>query len=103
LAVLGTRQGNVGKHKDFIPGPTHLSRDTATRRWESIVKKRLNIDKTMYSIKKYGGNKISSRNKFRCHTRSFWPFRKETTLIYLTNQDEINRQEVLNKSKFFKI
>jgi hypothetical protein len=33
--------------------------------------------------------------------KEFWPFRKETTLIYLTNQDEINRQEVLNKSPKF--
>jgi hypothetical protein len=29
----------VRKYKDFIPGPTHLSRDTPTRRWESIVEK----------------------------------------------------------------
>jgi hypothetical protein len=32
--------------------------------------------------------------------KEFLAIQKKETLIYLTNQDEINRQEVLNKSKF---
>ena len=36
-------RGNIGKHKDFIPRPTHINRDTATKRWEKIVKKGLGI------------------------------------------------------------
>jgi integrase len=95
-------KGNIGKYKDFIPGPTHLSRDTATRRWESIVKKGLNIDKTMYSIKKYGGNKKSAAGiSLDAIQGVFGHSEKETTLIYLTNQNEINREEVLSKSPKF--
>lgn len=95
-------KGNVGKHDDFIPGPTHLSRDTATRRWETVVKKKLNINRTMYSIKKYGGNKKSAAGiSLDAIKGVFGHSDKETTLIYLTNQDEINRQEVLKKSPDF--
>ena len=95
-------KGNIGKHEDFIPGPTHLSRDTATRRWESIVKKKLDIDRTMYSIKKYGGNKKSSAGiSLDAIQGVFGHSEKETTLIYLTNQDEINRREVIEKSPDF--
>lgn len=97
-----SNKGNVGKHQDFIPGPTHLKRDTATRRWESIVKKGLNIDKTMYSIKKYGGNKKSAAGiSLDAIQGVFGHSEKETTLIYLTNQDEINRKEVFDKSPQF--
>lgn len=95
-------KGNIGKHEDFIPGPTHLSRDTATRRWETVVKKKLGIDRTMYSIKKYGGNKKSSAGiSLDAIKGVFGHSEKETTLIYLTNQDEINRKEVLEKSPNF--
>lgn len=95
-------KGNIGKHKDFIPGPTPLKRDTATRRWETIVKLGLKINKTLYSIKKYGGNKKSAAGiSLEAIQGVFGHSEKETTLIYLTNQDEINRQEVLEKSPDF--
>jgi len=95
-------KGNIGKYEDFIPGPTHLSRDTATRRWETIVKIKLKIDHTMYSIKKYGGNKKSAAGiSLDAIKGVFGHSEKETTLIYLTNQDEINRKEVIDKSPDF--
>ena len=49
-------KGNIGKHKDFIPGPTHINRDTATKRWEKIVKKGLGIQMNMYALKHHGAN-----------------------------------------------
>jgi hypothetical protein len=53
----------------------------------------------MYSIKKYGGNKKSAAGISLDAIQGVFSFRKETTLIYLTNQDEINT--VLNKSPKF--
>lgn len=50
-------KGNVGKFIDFIPGPTHINRDTATKRWERIVKKDLGIQMNMYAMKHLGANK----------------------------------------------
>lgn len=97
--------GNRGNNQflpDFVPGPTHINRDTATRRWETIVKIGLKIDKTMYSIKKYGGNKKSAAGiSLDAIQGVFGHSEKETTLIYLTNQDEINRKEVIEKSPDF--
>ena len=98
---LGNR-GNNQTLPDFIPGPTHINRDTATRRWETIVKLGLGIKNTMYSIKKYGGNKKSAAGiSIDAIQGVFGHSEKETTLIYLTNQDEINRQEVIDKSPDF--
>lgn len=95
-------KGNIGKHKDFIPGPTALKRDTATRRWETVVKIGLGINKTLYSIKKYGGNKKSAAGiSLDAIQGVFGHSEKETTLIYLTQQDEINRKEVFEKSPEF--
>lgn len=50
-------KGNVGKFVDFIPGPTHINRDTATKRWERVVKKGLGIQMNMYAMKHLGANK----------------------------------------------
>jgi hypothetical protein len=49
-------KGNLGKHNDFIPGPTKIKRDTATKRWKRIVKDHLGIDVNMYSNKHSGAN-----------------------------------------------
>lgn len=91
--------GNIGKHEDFIPGPTHLSRDTATKRWERIVKIGLKIDVTMYSMKKYGSNKkYDAGISLDAIQGVFGHSKKETTLIYVTKQNEINRKEIMDKS-----
>lgn len=97
--------GNRGKNQflpDFIPGITHINRDTATRNWERIVKIGLKIDCTMYSIKKYGANKKASAGiSTEAIQGIFGHSERETTLIYLTNQDEINRKEVMDNSPDF--
>jgi integrase len=95
---LGNR-GNNQFLPDFVPGYTHTNRDTATRRWETIVKIGLKIDCTMYSVKKYGANKKASAGiSTEAIQRIFGHSERETTMIYLTNQDEINLKEVMDKS-----
>jgi len=53
--AVGNRGGNQTL-PDFIPGPTKISRDTATRRWEKIVKTGLKIDMNLYAMKHYGAD-----------------------------------------------
>jgi len=98
---LGNR-GNNQFLPDFVPGITHTNRDTATRRWETIVKLGLKINCTMYSMKKYGANKKASAGiSTEAIQGIFGHSERETTLIYLTNQDEINRKEVMDNSPDF--
>lgn len=49
-------RGNNGRKLDFIPGPTQLKRDTATKRWKKIVKDGLGIDVNMYAYKHKGAD-----------------------------------------------
>lgn len=92
-------KGNVGASVDFIPAPTQLKRDTATKRWEKIVKIGLGINVTMYSMKKYGANKKAEAGiSIDAIQGTFGHSKKETTLIYLTKQNEINRKEIMDKS-----
>ena len=92
-------KGNVGASVDFIPAPTPLKRDTATKRWHKIVKVGLGINVTMYSMKKYGANKKAEAGiSIDAIQGTFGHSKKETTLIYLTKQNEINRKEIMDKS-----
>lgn len=95
-------RGNVGKLYDFIPGPTKLKRDTATKRWKSVVKDKLGIEMTMYAMKKHGANKmiladvsIDAIKDLFGHTSQL------TTKIYITNLKEINRKQILEKAPSF--
>jgi len=95
-------KGNVGPKIDFIPGPTHINRDTATRRWETIIKLGLKINMTMYAMKKHGANmKLSSGISLEAISEQFGHSKIETTKIYTTMLKEINRNEVLEKSPDF--
>lgn len=49
-------KGNIGKHEDFIIGSTAITRDTATKRWQRIIKKGLGINVNLYSYKHKGGD-----------------------------------------------
>jgi len=92
-------KGNIGKFKDFIPGPTPISRDTATRRWETIVKKGLGIDMNLYAFKHHGANmKILSGMSMDALKDLFGHTSKLTTKIYVTKIHEISRKEILEKS-----
>ncbi len=95
-------KGNVGPKIDFIPGPTKLNRDTATRRWENIVKIGLGINMTMYAMKKHGANmKLVSGISLEAISEQFGHSKVETTKIYTTMLNQINRNEVLEKSPAF--
>lgn len=50
-------KGNIGKHVDFIAGPTKIKRDTATKRWHKLIKKGLGIEMNMYAMKHLGANR----------------------------------------------
>lgn len=95
-------KGNIGKFKDFIPAPTHVKRDTATKRWETIVKKGLGIDMNLYAMKKAGANALILANVSINAIKDLAGHTSEvTTQIYITNLKEINRKEILEKGTDF--
>jgi integrase len=95
-------KGNIGKLEDFIPAPTKIKRDTATRRWETIVKKGLGIDATLYSMKHHGANaKILAGVNLDALKDLFGHTSKLMTEKYVTDLKEINRREIINKSPDF--
>lgn len=92
-------KGNIGLHKDFIPAPTKMKRDTATKRWERVVKIGLGIEKNLYGMKKAGANaKILEGMSVRALQELFGHRSEVTTEIYITNLKDIIRQEILEKS-----
>lgn len=95
-------KGNIGKFEDFIPGPTHVNRDTATRRWETIVKKKLKINMTMYAMKHLGADKkilagldLDSLRELYGHTS------KLMTEKYARVVKEVYRKQILENSPAF--
>ncbi len=98
---IGNRGGNQFL-PDFIPAPTHINRDTATRRWEAIVKKKLLIDANLYSMKKAGANALILAGVSVNAIKDLFGHSSEvTTQIYITNLKEINRKEILEKGTDF--
>ena len=92
-------KGNIGKYKDFIPGPTKINRDTATKRWEKIVKKGLGIDMNLYAMKHLGadrkilaGLEIDSLRELYGHTS------KLMTEKYARVIKEVHRKNILENS-----
>jgi integrase len=95
-------EGNKGKFADFVPAPTHLKRDTATKRWERLIKKGLEIDMNLYAMKKAGANaKILAGVSIGALKDLFGHSSELTTAIYITKLKEINRKEILDKSPEF--
>lgn len=95
-------KGNIGKFEDFIPAPTHINRDTATRRWEAIVKIKLKIPMSMYAMKKAGANALILAGVSVNAIKDLFGHSSEvTTQIYITNLKEINRKEILEKGTDF--
>lgn len=95
-------KGNLGKHKDFIPGPTRLKRDTATKRWKRIVKDGLGIDVNLYSNKHAGANAkilagidLDSLRELYGHTS------KMMTVKYAKVVKDVYRKEIMDKSPEF--
>ena len=92
-------KGNIGKHKDFIAASTKLKRDTATKRWERIVKKGLGIQMNMYALKHHGANmkilaglELDSLRELYGHTS------KLMTEKYAKVVKEVHRKNILENS-----
>lgn len=95
--------GNRGKNQfltDFIPGPTHTNRDTATRRWETIVKKGLGFqDVNMYSNKHAGANaKILAGMDLDALRELYGHTSKLMTTKYATVIKEVYRKQIMENS-----
>lgn len=91
--------GNKGKFIDFIPAPTHIKRDTATKRWKRIVKDGLGIDVNLYSNKHKGANDkiiagidLDTLRELYGHTSDLM------TMRYAKQVKEVYRNEIINKS-----
>lgn len=90
------------KDLDFIPGPTMLNRDCASKLWRKLIKDDLGIDVNMYSMKHLGANKkilagidIDALRELYGHTS------KMMTLRYAKIVKEVNRNQILEKSPDF--
>lgn len=95
-------KGNVGGKLDFIPGPTKMKRDTATKRWKKIVKDGLGIQVNMYSYKKAGADaKIIAGMDLDSLRELYGHSSKMMTLKYITVIKQIHRKQILEHSPDF--
>lgn len=95
-------KGNRGKFIDFIPGPTKLKRDTATKRWKKIIKDGLNIDVNMYAMKHLGADaKIIAGIDLDSLRELYGHKSKLMTTTYAKRVKEIYRNEIIEKSPKF--
>lgn len=92
-------RGNCGPKTDFIPGPTPLKRDTATKRWKKIVKDGMGIDVNLYSYKHFGANQkilagidLDSLRELYGHTS------KLMTMRYAKVVREVYRKNIMQHS-----
>lgn len=95
-------KGNRGKFIDFIPGPTRIKRDTATKRWKKIVKDGLGIEVNMYSNKHAGANaKIIAGIELDVLRELYGHTSKLMTMRYAKVVKEVYRNEIIEKSPEF--
>jgi integrase len=96
-------KGNVGAKLDFIPGPTKMKRDTATRRWNTIVKIGLGFkDVNMYSNKHAGANaKILAGMDLDALRELYGHTSKLMTTKYATVVKEVYRKQIMENSPDF--
>lgn len=95
-------KGNIGKKEDFIPGPTKIKRDTATKRWKKIVKNGLGINVNMYSNKHAGANaKILAGMDLDTLRELYGHTSKLMTLRYAKAVKEVYRKQIIELSPEF--
>lgn len=94
--------GNLGSMIDFIPGPTKIKRDTATYRWQKLIKKELQINVNMYSTKHAGANaKIIAGMNLDSLRELYGHTSKLMTEKYATVIKEIHRKQIMDNSPDF--
>jgi len=92
----------TNSHLDFTPAPNQLRSWTASHLWLEEIKTKLGIDMTLYAIKKHGANeKILAGLSVNALRELFGHSSEVTTQIYITNLQEINRKEILEKGTDF--
>lgn len=95
------------KHKsnrvnEYLPAPFKIRRANASELWREVVKDKLNINMTLYALKKHGANaKILAGVSIGSLKDLFGHSSELTTAIYITKLKEINRKEILEKSPKF--
>ncbi len=95
-------QGNRGKFEDFIPGPTRIKRDTATKRWKRIIKDGLGIDVNMYSYKHKGGDdKIIAGVELDSIRNQYGHSTKRMTEHYVKQIKGIYKRDIVENSPEF--
>lgn len=92
-------KGNIGKFEDFICAPTPIKRDTATKRWNKLVKKHLGIEVTLYSNKHAGADaKIKAGVSLDALRHLYGHRNKRMTEVYAKAVKEVYRKEIQEKS-----
>jgi len=92
-------RGNEGKFMDFIPGPTLLKRDTATKRWKRLIIDGLGIGNSMYSMKRYGGDDMYRAGiSLEAIQLMYGHSEKQTTEIYVRAMQEAYMKQIVEKS-----
>jgi integrase len=92
-------RGNVGPNKDFIAGPTKLNRDTATKRWEKLVKIEMGIDVNLYAYKHFGADmKILAGVDLPALSVLYGHTSTVTTEIYARAVKQVHRKQLMDLS-----
>lgn len=95
-------KGNIGLHKDFIPAPTKMKRDTATKRWEKAVKIGLGIDVNMYAMKHFGADmKILAGVPLDALQTLYGHQSRQMTEVYARQVKEVHKDVILKLSPGF--
>jgi len=95
-------RGNVGKHLDFVPGPTPIKRDTATNRWKRIIKDGLGIDINMYAYKHKGGDdKLIAGIDLDSIRNQYGHSEKKMTERYVKQIKGVYKKDIIDNSPEF--
>ena len=87
---------------DFIPGPRYVTRCTATRTWEDIVKKGLKIEMNLYAMKHYGADqKILAGMSLETLRELYGHSSILMTEKYAKKVKEVYRKQILDQSPDF--
>jgi len=88
--------------KEFVPAPYKIPRKQASTLWKDEIKDKLNINNTLYSIKKHSANSLILAGVSINAIKDLFGHTSEvTTQIYITNLQEVNRKEILEKGTDF--
>lgn len=104
--LFGTKRefANRGlkKELDFTPGPNRLNRDCASKLWNKLINKDLNLEVKMYSMKHLGADKkilagmdLDALRELYGHTS------KLMTLRYAKVVKEVYRNQIIENSPDF--